>query len=90
MLFGRTGGKVVRSNAVKKLSVSLRENTALLGFCLGKKCRLIASLCDLLIVKVIQMCATTKRESKYNNFLAITLVHDRRSACVIHLARVDR
>ena len=30
MLFGRTGGKVVRSNAVK-LSVSLRENTALLA-----------------------------------------------------------
>ena len=23
------------------------------------------------------MCATTKKESKYNNFLAITLVHDR-------------
>lgn len=60
------------------------------GFCLGKKCGLIASLCDLLIVKVKQMCATTKKESKYNDFLAITLAHDRRSACVIHLARVDR
>ena len=35
------------------------------------------------------MCATTKKESKYNDFLAITLVHDRRSACVIHPARVD-
>jgi len=30
MLFGRTGGKVVRSNAVK-LSLSVRENIALLA-----------------------------------------------------------
>ena len=30
MLFGRTGGKVVRSNAVK-LSVSLRENIIVLA-----------------------------------------------------------